>query len=107
MSICTFPVLKQNTSRRMVSELWKRLFNATVYMEFRVCFTIAEYENDMLSLYETFNVFIDNFCYSKINFHRFGPFKLINIMLKSLHVLLGLSPVWNRYPKGSHKKGTT
>ena len=28
-------------------------------------------------------------------------------MLKSLHVLLGLSPVWNSHPKGSHKKGTT
>ena len=28
-------------------------------------------------------------------------------MSKSLHVLLGLSPVWNCYPKGGHKKGTT
>ena len=28
-------------------------------------------------------------------------------MLKSLHVLLGLSPVWNRYSKVGHKKGTT
>ena len=27
-----------------------------------------------------------------------GPFKLIKTMLKSLQVLLGLSPVWNRYP---------
>ena len=28
-------------------------------------------------------------------------------MLKSLHVLLDLSPVWNCYPKGSHTKGAT
>ena len=47
------------------------------------------------------------FCYSKIHFHPSGPFKSIEIMLKSLHVLLGLSPVWNCYPKGGHKKGTT
>ena len=36
-----------------------------------------------------------------------GPFKSIKTMLKSLHVLLGLSAVWNCYPKGSLKKGTT
>ena len=41
----------------------------------------------------------------KIHFHQSGPFKLIKTMLKYLHVLLGLSPVWNRYPKGSHMKG--
>ena len=74
-------------------------------MEFRVCFTITRYENDMLSLCETINVFIDAFCYSKIHFHQLGPFKLIKTMLTSLHVLLDLSPVWNRYPKGGHKKG--
>ena len=32
----------------MVNTFWKRLFNAIVYMEFPVCFTIAKYENDML-----------------------------------------------------------
>ena len=74
-------------------------------MELRVCFTITKYENDMLSLCETINVFIDAFYYSKIYLHQSGPFKLIKTMLKSLHVLLGLSPVCNRYPKGSHKKG--
>ena len=36
-------------------------FNATVYMKFRVCETLAKYENDMLSLCETTNVFIDSF----------------------------------------------
>ena len=42
-------------------------------------------------------------CYSKIHSHQLGPFKLIKTMLKSLNVLQGLSPVWNRYPKGGHK----
>ena len=58
-------------------------------------------------LYETSNAFIGAFCYSKIHFNLSGPFKSIKIMLKSLHVLLGLSPVWKRYQKGSNKKGTT
>ena len=71
----------------MENEFLKRLFNTTVYMELRVCFTIAKYGNGMLSLCETSNVFIDAFCYSKIYFHQLGPFKLIKIMLKSLHVL--------------------
>ena len=92
---------------QMVSEVCKRLFNATVYMEFQVCFTIAKYENDMLSLCETINVFIDAFCNLKIHFYKLGPFKLIQTMLKYLHILLGLSPIWNRYPKGSHMKGAT
>ena len=74
-------------------------------MEYRVCFTIAKYENGMLSLYETINVFIDAFCYYKIHFHQSGPFKLIKTMLKSLHVLLGLSPVRNRYPRVVTRKG--
>ena len=65
MSICTFPVLEQNTSRRMVNEFWKRLFNTTVYIEFRVCFTLAKYENDMLSLCETTNVSVDSFLFLK------------------------------------------
>ena len=47
------------------------------------------------------------FAIPKINFHPPGPLKSIKTMLKSLHVLLGLSPVWNCYPKGGHKKETT
>ena len=43
----------------------------------------------------------------KFHFHPLGPFKSVKSMLKSLHVLLDLSPVWNCYPKGGHKKGTT
>ena len=42
-----------------------------------------------------------------IYINQSGPFKSIKTMLKSLHVLLGLSPVWNRYQKGGNKKGTT
>ena len=61
MNICTYPVQAQNTSKRMVNEFWKRYFNATVCMEFQVCFTFAKYENDMLLLCETTNVFIDTF----------------------------------------------
>ena len=66
-------------------------------MELRVCFTIAKYV--LLFLCETIDVLIDACCYSKINFHQLGPFKLIKIVLKSSHVLLGLSPEWNRYSK--------
>ena len=31
-------------------------------------------------------MFIDFFCYSKLNFHQFGSFKLIKTILKSLNV---------------------
>ena len=98
---------RKNTTRRTVNGFWRRLFNDTVYMEFRVCFTIAKHENGMFSLCGTSNALIDALCYSNIHFHQIGPFKLIKTMWKSLHVLLGLSSVWNRYPKGSHTKGTT
>ena len=56
-------------------------------MELQVCFTFAKYENDMLLLCETTNVFIDAFCNSKIHFHQLGLFKLIKTILKSLNVL--------------------
>ena len=39
----------------------KVLFNASVYIKFRVCFTFVKYENDMLTLCETSYVFIDIF----------------------------------------------
>ena len=55
-------------------------------MKFRVCFTLANYENDMLSLCETTNVLFDAFCYSKTHFHQIGSLKLIKTMLKSLNV---------------------
>ena len=62
-------------------------------MEFRVCFAMEMYENDMFLLCETSNAFIGAFCYSKIHFHPSGPFKSIKTVLKSLHIFLGLSQV--------------
>ena len=50
-------------------------------MEFRVCFAMAMYENDMFLLLQTFNAFIGVFCYSKIHFHPSGQFKSIKIMV--------------------------
>ena len=32
---------------------------------------------------------------------------MIRTMLKSVHVLLCLFPVWNRHPTGSHTEGAT
>ena len=107
MSIFVFHMWEQNTSRRTVNGFWKCLSNGTVFMEFRVCFAMAEYENDMFLLCETSYACICAFCYSKIHLHPSGPFKSIKTMLRYLHVLLGLSPVWNRYQKGGQKKRTT
>ena len=95
------------TSMQSVKGLRKPLFNDTVYAEFQVCFTIAKYEKDIFSLCKTSNPFIHAFCHSKINFHQHGPLKLIKTILKSFHVLLGLSPVWNSYQKGSHMTRAT
>ena len=61
---------------------------------------MAMHEKDMFLLCETSNAFIGTFCYSTIDFHPSGPFKPIKTMLKSLHVLLGLSPLWNLLSKG-------
>ena len=105
MSIYAFHV--QNRSSRTVNGVLKCLFNGTVYVEFRVCFAMAMYENAMFLLCETSIAFIGAFSYSKIHFHPSGPFKSIKAMLKSLHVVSGLSPVWIYYPNGGHKKGTT
>ena len=83
----------QNTARHMVNEFLKCLFNATVYMEFQVCFSFAKYEKDRLSFCETGclfvrqpNVVIDFFLFQN-PFTSVGPFKLIKTLLKSLHVL--------------------
>ena len=55
MSICTFPVLERNlylpcVGTKSSKANGKHLFNATVYMEFSVCFTFVKYEKDRLSL---------------------------------------------------------
>ena len=88
MSIFVFHMLEQNTSRRTVNGFWKCLFNGTVFVEFRVCFAMAMYENDMFLLCETSDACICAFCYSKIHLHPSGPFKSIKTMLRYLHVLL-------------------
>ena len=64
----------------------RHLFNDTVYMNFRVCFTI----NNIFSLCETYYAFIHVFCHSKINFHQRGLLKLIKTMLKSFLALFYL-----------------
>ena len=55
-------------------------------MKFRVCFTLAKNENDML-LYETTNVFIDDFLLFQNPFSSLGPSKLIKTMSDSLNCL--------------------
>ena len=55
-------------------------------MKFRVCLTLANYENDMLSLCVATNLLIDVFCYFKAHFHQLGSFKLIKTMFKTLNV---------------------
>ena len=52
------------------------------------------------SLCEISNAFNDAFRCSKIHFQQSGSFKLINL---NNVVLIGLSPVWNRYPKCSYQ----
>ena len=76
----------QNTSRPRVKRFWKRIFNPAVYLKVQVCFTLAKYENDMLSLCETSNVFTDAFWLFQDPFHQLGSFKLIKTMLKSLNI---------------------
>ena len=71
-------------------------------MEFQVCFTFANHENDMLLYVRQPMCLLMLFCNSKTHFHQLEPFQLIKTMLESLNVLYGLSPVWNHYPKGSH-----
>ena len=44
---------------------FRHFFNDTVYMEFRVCFTTAKYENNVFSLCKTKNAFIDAFAIPK------------------------------------------
>ena len=43
------------------NQVLEGFFNATVYMKFQICFTFLKFENNMLSLCETTNVFIDAF----------------------------------------------
>ena len=55
-------------------------------MKFRVCFKLANYENDMLSISETTNVFIDAFLLFLTHFHQLGSFILIKTRLNFTNV---------------------
>ena len=72
----------QNTARHMVNKFLKCLFNATVYMEFQVCFSLKI----GCCFVRQPNVVIDFFLFQN-PFTSVGPFKLIKTLLKSLHVL--------------------
>ena len=77
------PCVGQTPARQMVNEFCKRIFNATVDMEFWVCFTFAKYEKYRLSFCETTNVFMDAFFSFPItHLHQLEPFKLIKTVLK-------------------------
>ena len=73
-------------------------------MEFRVYFTFAQNEKIGCCYVRQPNVFIDAFSIRN-PFHQLGPFKCNKTVLKSLYVLLGLSPVWNRYQRLVSRKG--
>ena len=75
-------------------------------MEFRVNFAMAMYENDFFCYVRHPMHLLVLFAIPKSIFIRQDRLNLLN-NVESLHVFLGLSPVWNCYPKGSHKKGTT
>ena len=62
----------------------------------RLCFVML----DIQCIYWCFLLFQNPF-------HPSGPFKSIKTMLKSLHVLLGLSPDGIAIQKSGHMKGTT
>ena len=53
--ICAYHEQEKENSNAIGKRVLMCLFNDTVYMEFRVYFTIAKYENDIFSLYKTSN----------------------------------------------------
>ena len=102
------PSMCRNKNINVIGNQFLRpLFNGTVYTKFCVCFTTAKYESHIFLSCETSNAFIHAFCHSKIHFHQHGQLKMIKTMLKSFNVLLGSSPVWNCYLKGSQMAGAT
>ena len=101
MRIGAFHMQKTKTAISPNNRFMWRLFNDTIYVKFRVCFTIDNYENGIISLCDTSIAFIHALCHSKMHLHQRGPLELIKTMLKSYHILLSLFPVWISYPKGS------
>ena len=66
-------------------------------LNFEYALQLHSMKNNIFSLCETSNAFIHAFCHTKIHFQHSGH-KLMKTMLKSFHVLLGLSPVWKGLP---------
>ena len=97
MSIFVFHVWEQKT-RRTVNGFWKCLFNGTVFVEFRVCFAMAEYENDMFLLCNTSDACIFAFCYSKIHLHPSGPFNsmIFTCFVRFISSMESLSKGWSK-----------
>ena len=56
-----FPCLGTIHTKTNGKQVLEALFQTTVCMEFKVCFTFAKYENGMVSLCESTNVFIEAF----------------------------------------------
>ena len=68
---------------------------------------MAKYENNMYSLFQTSNVFIGAFYYSKIHFHNFQD--RLNRLKQSwnLYMFVRFVSSMESLSKGGHKKGTT
>ena len=87
----------QRAGTKNINAIWVA-FNDTVYIEF-------EYDLQLQIMKTVLFRYVKNpmlFPFQN-RFLHLGPLKLIKAMLKSFHVLLGLSPVWNRYPKGLYR----
>ena len=111
IKICVFIVVKYiwtKTSMQSVN-VYRRRFSmilSTWNFEYVLQLQLTCMNTVSIHLYETSNDFIYDFRFFRIHFHQSGPLKVIKTMLKSVRVLLGLSPVLNRYPKSSHSTGT-
>ena len=71
-------------------------------MEFRICLSIEKYENASFSLCEISNEYIHVYCLSKVHFSSNDRKKIDLNNAAICLLLLGLSSVCIRYPKGSH-----
>ena len=69
-------------------------------MEFRICFSISKYENNIFLICETSNEFQNPF--SSVRTIRIDQNNV-----ETFSLLLGLSPVWNRFLKGGHTTWAT
>ena len=78
MSICTFlPCVDAKLIKPNGKWVLEAFIQCYCLNEIPSMFYICKVWNDMLSLGETTNVFIGDFCYSKIYLHQLGLFKLL------------------------------